>query len=157
VHLQAGKDGVWLFEWQENFQGSIRKLDTMGMVIDSIFTEGHANNLVELGDGKIWIADKFRGLKERSGTSHIHYNTPMPNGPGLAPNFDIFTSSNGILVAHGGYNDKWHALGTSAGFSWYKDAEWKQFPVYEYPPFGDSMFDISSVMQGPDGTVYAGS
>lgn len=157
VKLDAGEGGVWVIEWNDQFSGCLRKIDSLGGVVDSIYTEGHAGNLVELADGKIWIADKFRGLKERSGSSPIHYNTPMPDGPKTATSFDLFPSGDGLLVAHGGYNDKWHPLGNGAGFSWYQDHQWTSYSLYEYPPFGDSMMDISSVIQGPDGTIYAGS
>lgn len=155
--LHAGSGGVWVIEWNDQFSGCLRKFDTQGALIDSVYTEGHAQNLVELSDGKLWIADKLRGLKERSGTSPIHYNTPMPNGPAASTSFDLFTSGQGLLVAHGGYDDKWHPLGTAAGFSVYQDQLWTNYSVYEYPPFGDSMMDISSIMQGPDGSLYAGS
>src|SRR5690606_29809058 len=70
---------------------------------------------------------------------------------------DIYARDKEILIAHGGYDDRYNPLSMGTGFSVYKEGEWENYRRGVYPPFGDTVIDFVNTIKGPDGNIYAGS
>jgi ligand-binding sensor domain-containing protein len=157
LHVDAGKDALWLSEGFEDYSGKVKKLSNNLKFIDSFKTEGHSFEIAENNDGSVWVADGFRGLKRRAGRNDADFYTPHPSGPVTYSAFDIQAYNGELLVAHGGYDDGYKFRYNPYGFSTYIDDKWKNYKKDEYVPFGDSVYDFTSILRGPDGNIYAGS
>lgn len=158
-NINNGVNGIWIVEnYDSNFRGSLFKMAPDYSFADTIKTPGFATEVVDANDNEksIWIADEFTGLKRRTGQGEL-FNTVLPEGPQGVSNFDISVNNKELLVAHGGYSDIYVPLGSRSGFSVYKEGEWDNYPTSTYKPFGDSVFDISNIIKGPAGNIYAGS
>ena len=157
LHIDAGKDALWVSEGFEDYSGKVKKLSNNLQFIDSFKTEGHSFEVAENNDGSVWIADGFRGLKRRAGKNDADFYTPRPSGPVTYSAFDIQAYNGELLVAHGGYDDGYKFRYNPFGFSIYSGDKWKNYKNGEYPPFGDTVYDFTSILRGPDKNIYVGS
>ncbi|RYE24173.1 MAG: T9SS type A sorting domain-containing protein [Sphingobacteriales bacterium] len=158
-HIDEGKDGIWLSENYDDFTGKVKKFDLNNHPVDSVKVAGHPAQLVDIGDQArtILIADEFRGLTIRQDFAGEGYALARPQGPSNSSTFDIYANNKEVWVAHGSYTEKWIFNHRPFGFSSFASEKWTQFKLYEYPPFGDTMFDFIRIIKGPDNNVYAAS
>ncbi len=157
IHIDAGKEALWVSEGYKDYSGKVKKLSNSLQFIDSFLTDGHSFEVAENNDGSVWVADGFFGLKRRAGRNDRYFNTPQPEGPATYTAFDIQAYNGEILVAHGGVDDGYKFTYNPYGFSIYSGGEWTSYRKDQYPPFGDSVYDFTSILRGPDGNIYAGS
>lgn len=158
-NIVKGIDGVWLIEsTTATSRTKTYKINKDYLLIDSIFYLGYSRELKEYSDpdSTKWVASSSEGLLKRTRKGDP-FGTPRPEGPSSVGSFDIIASDKELIVAHGGYSDTYVPSGNGSGFSTYKDGEWTSYRVYDYPPFADSVFDITNVFKDDDGTIYAGS
>jgi hypothetical protein len=156
-HIDPSTDGIWLSEAYASYRGKVYKLSNSLVFTDSFNTDGHPVEVAENNDGSVWVADGFYGLKMRAGRNPSYFSTPIPSGPVTYSAFDIYAYNKELLVAHGGYDDAYKFIYNTYGFSTFTSEKWKNYRQNEYPPFGDSVYDFTNIVKGPDGTIYAGS
>lgn len=158
INLVTGVGSVWVME----FSNSTFRGKALRMNMDYIFTDtlntGLTYELLDMAnpDSTKWISNSLGVMQIRKGEGEP-YNTLPPAGPGDVTNYDIYVRNKEILVAHGGYDDKYIPLNNGSGFSVYKEGEWKNYRRFVYPPFGDSIVDFVNIIKGPDDNIYAGS
>ena len=157
IHIDGGKDALWISEGYEDYTGIVKEMTNSFQFIDSFKTAGHSFEIAENNDGSVWVADGFRGLKRRATNNPTYFDTPRPEGPVTYTAFDIKAYNGELLVAHGGYDDAYKPTYNPYGFSVYSNDKWTNYKKEQYPPFGDSVYDITSIVKGPDGNIYAGS
>lgn len=156
-HLDAGITGIWLTENYKTFVGAVKQI-LPDYSIGTVFaTGGFGTQIVELPNGKVWIADEFNGMTEWGATGPADYGIPRPDGPAVAAAYDIYVNNKDLWVAHGGYSEKLIPQNSGAGFSNLNGDKWKLYQPGKVTGFGDSMRDISRILKGSDGTIYAGS
>ncbi len=159
ANLVKGVTGLWIMEGNSTtFKTTALKMNTGYQLTDTININGLCDELIEYPDADTpkWIASKSDGLLKRT-LKGDPFATGRPKGPGGIGNFDIVASDKEVIVAHGGYSDTYVPSYSGDGFSTYKDGEWKQYKIFSYPPFGDSVRDITHIYKGTDGTIYLGS
>jgi hypothetical protein len=156
-HLDAGNNGVWLCEGYANYTGKAKKFDLNNQYVDSIKVGGHPSQLVDLGNKTILIADNIGGLTIRQENAGQGYTLEKPKGPSSSTTFDVYAYNKEVWVAHGAYTEKWIFSNRPYGFSGFNNEDWKQYKLYDYHPFGDTMFDFIRIIKGPDNNVYAAS
>ena len=157
--ITEGRDGIWIIQYFDTaFNGFATKMAPDYQIVDSFVTNGLVEEIIEMKDDfrTMWIANQFSGLVKRVGSGEP-FGTVPPDGPGDVPCFDVSINGKNILVAHGGYDDKYNPIGTGTGFSVYKDDKWTNYRRFSYPPFGDSVVDFTNILQAPSGDIYAGS
>lgn len=158
-NIVPGINSIWVMHYDaSSFVGYTKKMFNDFSFDDSLNTFGAADELLDLPtpDSSKWIASIFNGLKKRS-FSGEPFSTVPPDGPGDVANFDINLAGKDVLVAHGGYSDRYVPLGIGFGFSVYSNDKWKNYRTFDYAPFGDSVIDFTHILKGPAGEIYAGS
>lgn len=158
INLVEGVESVWVMEFNDStFRGKARRMNMEYILTDTLNT-GLSYELLDMAnpDSTKWISNSLGVLQIRKGKGEP-YNTVPPAGPGGVTSYDIYVRDKGILVAHGGYDDKYIPLNNSSGFSVYNEGEWKNYRRFNYPPFGDSVVDFVNITKGPNGNIYAGS
>ena len=159
VNVVNGINCVWIMKYSDTtFTGKALRMNMDFLLTDSVNTLGEAHELIDYpdADSSKWIASISAGLKRRTQKGET-FNTIPPDGPGGVSNFDIYANNKELVVAHGGYDDKFVPLNNNDGFSVYENDKWKSYKLFSYEPFGDSVRDISNVLKGPKGEIYAGS
>lgn len=159
VNLEEGIGCIWIMKYADStYQGIALRMNLDFYFTDSINTLGETYELIDYPDpdSSKWFANVNTGLKRRTQKGDP-FNTIWPQGPAAAANYDVYVKNKEIVVAHGGYDDAYVPLNLGDGFSVYKEDEWKSYKIFDYLPFGDSVRDITKVLVGPDGAIYAGS
>ncbi len=159
VSIQQGIECLWVVQYYDSiFAGKAYRMNMDYQFTDSFSTSGLAYEIIDVADADStkWIGSLFNGLTKRTRKGDP-FNTFKPTGPGDVASFDVSVKNKEILLAHGGYDDRYRPLGNGNGFSVYKNDEWKSYKIFEYPPFGDSVLDITNILSGPNGEIYAGS
>lgn len=157
--ISPGIGCVWVIDYYDSiFNGIARRMNTDFLFTDSFSTSGAVNEIIDVADADStkWLANEFAGLRKRTRKGEP-FGTAIPQGPGDVSNYDIFIKNKELLIAHGGYDDRYIPLNLNTGFSVYKDDKWKNYKIFEYAPFGDSVYDISNIVKAPSGEIYAGS
>lgn len=158
-NIEEGIGCIWVMQHDDStFTGEALRMNMDYMFTDTLNTSGLALEIIDVADADStkWIGSFFTGLLKRRGKG-APFGTFIPTGPGDVANFDIYVSDKELVVAHGGYDDRYRPLNHNNGFSEYKNDEWKNYRIFDYAPFGDSILDISHVLKGPEGEIYAGS
>lgn len=158
-NIVPGVNSIWVMHYDENsFKGIAKRLSNEYEFIDSINTFGEANELIDIAnpDSTKFIASIYTGLKQRTRKGDPYATIP-PDGPGDVGSFDVSLYDKDLLVAHGGYSDRYIPLGNGSGFSVYSNDKWKNYRIFDYQPFGDSVVDFTHIIKGPGGEIYAGS
>ncbi len=136
--------------------GKVRIMDTFFSQVDSIVFVDSFTKVIQLPDGNIWIGGMYHGLAWSPLSGRYFPNTP--NGPSDPNSYDIYAHNRDIWVAHGGFDDVYHANNNLTGFSNLRNDKWRQFSTYNYPPISYKTLDFVSITKDEnDGTVYAGS
>lgn len=157
-HIDGCANGFWLSEnYAATFNGKAKKLNLNFQFVDSFNTSGFPKQVLEALPKTTWIADELSGLKKRDTLNAEYYGTTIPEGPNSNTSFDIYANNDELWIAHGGYNQFYIFNNEKAGISHFENEKWKHFATFEYPPFGDSIFDFTEIVKDPDGTIYAGS
>lgn len=159
INVVEGINCVWIMKFSDKtFAGKALRMNRDYLLTDSLNTLGEAYDLIDYPDpdSSKWIASTTGGLKRRTQKGET-FDTVPPDGPGGVSNFDIKANNKELIIAHGGYDDKFVPLNNGDGFSVYKDDEWENYRIFKYEPFGDSTRDITNVVKGPNGEIYAGS
>lgn len=157
--IVPGVNSLWVLEYNDStFAGKAKKMNSDYSFSDSFSTSGPAQEIIDtrMADSTKWIASNNNGLLRRT-MKGDPYLTVVPDGPGDVASFDISISGKDILVAHGGYDDRYNPLYSPSGFSVYSNDKWKSYKIFNYAPFGDTVFDFVKIMKGPQGEIYAGS
>lgn len=158
--LCPGNDGIWILENYDNFSGKCKKLSSDNVTfIDSFRMDGFPVRLLptDYGDSTKWIANINSGLLKRTQKGDPYFVEGTPTGPEYFTTYDIYVNNKELIVAHGGYDDQYKPRNFGFGFSTMKNDDWTGYRLYSYPPFGDSVIDISNVLKAPNGDIYAGS
>lgn len=158
-NITNGIDGIWVIEnFDETFNGKAVKINDDLVATDSFTVDGYFSEIIQTNDAEnnTWIAADFNGLLRRPGKS-LPFGTVKPDGPGNVGNFDIFIDNGELLIAHGGYDDSYLPSDNGSGFSSYINNEWKNYRMFDYAPFWDSVLDITNIVRSTDGKIYAGS
>jgi Predicted periplasmic ligand-binding sensor domain len=156
-HLDAGRTGIWLTENYKTYTGGVKKILPDYSIGTTFTTSGYGAQTTELPNGKVWIADQFNGFTEWGATGPTDYGMDKPDGPSAATTYDVFVDNKDLWVAHGGYTEKWTPLGSGSGFSNLSNDKWKLHESGKNPGIPDSIRDISRILKGSDGTIYAAS
>lgn len=159
VNLVKGISSIWVIEYNDStFLGNAKELQQDDVFADTINFGGEVHEIYVAKDElrSIWVANISSGLQRRT-LGGDPFGTNIPQGPSGVSSFDISANNKELIVAHGGYNDTYRPLNSTNGFSVYKDGEWERYALFEYAPFGDSVYDITNVIKGADGSIYAGS
>ncbi|MCB0696055.1 MAG: T9SS type A sorting domain-containing protein [Chitinophagaceae bacterium] len=159
TNIEEGINSLWVVQYNDTtFQGIALRMNMDYQFTDTINTLGKAIEMIDIADpdSTKWVASIANGLKKRTRKGST-FSTYAPAGPGDIANFDIYARDKDLVVAHGGFDDKYRPLGNGNGFSVYKENEWKSYKIFDYAPFGDSVVDISNILKGPKGEIYAGS
>ncbi len=108
---------------------------------------------VLLNDGNMWVADYYKGIaKSQDNISYV-----KPNGPSGLSSYDIYAYDRNVLVAHGAVSDNWVFRYNTEGFSEYKDGQWINYNMQNFP-FLSNFYDFITITKDRnDGTIYAGS
>lgn len=158
-NIDEGLQGMWIIETNDTtFRSTLYRMAGDYTITDTINVVGVVNEILDtpLPDSAKWIGLENNSMLKRVGKSPP-YGTNVPEGPYGASSFDIYVNNKDLIVAHGGFDDLFRPLNSSDGFSVYKDGEWENFRTFSYPPFGDSVYDVSHILRGSDGAIYAGS
>lgn len=157
--IVPGVNSLWVLEYNDStIVGMAKKMNNDYSFSDSFSTSGPAQEIIDtrMQDSTKWIASNNAGLLRRT-MKGDPFLTVFPDGPGDVASFDISISGKDILVAHGGYDDRYNPLYSGSGFSVYSNDKWKSYKIFNYAPFGDSVLDFVKIMKGPQGEIYAGS
>jgi len=158
ANLEGNRSELIINEYRpQSYSGMTYLLNTAtGVVTDSFYVMGKANNTVVLSDGSYWVADAYNGLGKRSGSSLEFKN---PGGPSTSGSFDILAYNNEVWVAHGGYDENWTYLYNPHGISHYKDGKWKLYNRQTVDVFRDKdITDFIALAKDPsEGTLWGAS
>jgi ligand-binding sensor domain-containing protein len=134
----------------------VLRLRPDGTVADSFFVPS-PGGAVETADGSVYVANRDGGVATKEGATG--YRNIVPNGPAAATSYDIKAKAGRVLIAHGGYSDGFVQLGLDAGMSILSpdDGRWTIYNRFTYGPFSPGARDITAIVEGADGTLYAGS
>jgi hypothetical protein len=156
THIDAGYTSLFISEYIDSFYtGRVRIVDPVTALADTIRFVGHPNQVVQMMDSTVWVAEGFGGLLKRTGPATLSYFTPP--GPLDANSFDIYARNNDLWVAHGGYNDRYEASGNYADLANLHDGRWTYYAPNIYHPF-DTVNDVVVFTKDEsDGTMYVGS
>lgn len=155
-NINTGLKGLWVVEnYMRTFNGAAILIDTQYNIIDTIKTGGFAAQVAQRDDARqtLFIADQFQGLQISVDYANP-YGTDIPQGPATTTAFDIYAYNKEVWVAHGTYDEFWHPGNNINGLSSFKDDKWKNYNTWH---FDGKVNDISSVVKGADGKIYAGS
>ncbi len=157
LHIDPAKNKLLVCEFDAPvFRGRLKVLNSTSYAVVDSFPAGKPMQAVEVSNGAIWIADAFNGLSRNvSGYDPATYGA---SGPSTYTSYGLYAHNKNLWVAHGGYTEKYLPNNWSAGMSNLVDDNWRIYRRFEYPPFGDSIGDLSVIVKDElDGTVYAGS
>ncbi len=154
-HLDSGKSGIFISLY-DTLVGDIKILNDSLRIIDSFGCQSRSNQVVQLLNGKIYVADTNFGLCEKLDKNITPY---APFGPSTASSFDLYANNKNLWIAHGGHSDGFRSNNDGSDLSNYKNDIWdNHYQLWIYPPFYDSINDIVSVLiDESDSTLYAGS
>jgi hypothetical protein len=156
--LDSGNDGLWVnYFYDTLYSGKAKKMSLDYQFTDSFKIGGYSKKIIEAPDNSIWISDAFYGLKRRYNTDSFVHDTPIPEGPNYYSVWDMYAYNKELWVAHGAYSQFYTFENNKYGFSQFKNDRWTNYQLFDYAPFGDSTYDFTDIIKGPDGTVYAGS
>ncbi|MEI8278244.1 MAG: two-component regulator propeller domain-containing protein [Bacteroidota bacterium] len=155
-HIDTGANSIWVCQYNSGSLGTVKKINSSFMVVDS-FNATLPVQVVELGDGSVWVADSLQGLKKRISGNQLDF-TP-PQGPAFYFSSDIFAYNKELWMTHGGHQDNFQPENNSSGLSHFKDETWTIWNNKNYPPFVSIQpRDMCVVTQdNTDGTVYVGA
>lgn len=154
-NINTGLDGLWVVENYKDYGSTAKNIDIQYNFIDSVDIQGWATKVEQRDDPEktIFIANEFRGLLVRLGSGEP-YGTFAPEGPPTNTAFDIFPYNKEVWLAHGGYDEFWTFNNNAYGLSVFKDEKWKN---YNNEYFGGKLYDVTTILKGADGNIYAGS
>jgi hypothetical protein len=126
------------------------------LITDSTTGIGYPTGVVESDDKRIWVADLYQGMGERTAQGNLHFF--VPNGPADPENIDLYAHGGEVWVAHGGINNFYGGEKKRSGLSHFVNDQWGSLTGYSYPLFYDSVFDFMNLLKDErTGTLYAGS
>jgi ligand-binding sensor domain-containing protein len=128
---------------------TLQKLDAIRM--------GKPVQTVSMLNGAWMIADAYEGLKYLTTSGAIlslRFDCPT-----TFTAFSILADNTKLIVAHGGYDDKFGPMNSPAGISFRNEPfKWKNYTAWSYPFFSDTVRDFLCLAKDPiDATLYAGT
>ena len=155
THLDAGNGSLFISEYNDTtFVGSVKMMNTDGVLTDSVKWAGKPMQVTERSDGTVWVADFFAGLSKVY--EHALY-TYVPAGPADPSSFDIYANNKSIYIAHGGFNSTYKVNNNHHGISYLKNGKWSTYDGGKYPALEGTQDFVSILKDEVNGTVYAGS
>lgn len=155
-HIDAGNGDLLISEYNtDNARGRVKHFSAASQMTDS-FDCGFPLQALILSNSTEWVADDYIGLAKRKEGNLVDAITPT--GPRYFTAFDIAANNREVLVAHGGYTDKSKPAGLLYGVSAFNNEFWRNYSIYSYAPFGDSVSDLTCVLKDArTGDIYTGS
>ena len=154
-HLDAGSSNLYISEYNDTtFVGSVKTMNTDGVLIDSVKWNGKPLQVTERADGGVWVADFFAGLSKIYEHALYPY---IPAGPSDPSSFDIYANNKNIYIAHGGFNSTYKINNNHSGISYLKDGKWNSYSGGKYPALNETQDFVAILKDEKKGIFYAGS
>lgn len=107
------------------------------------------NNVVVNSNGKIFVADDFRGIRFANSKSE-NCNQIATNTPYSQNVTDMDVKDNVLYVASGGVTDNFNYRFRRDGYFVYKDGKWSSNNLFNTPEFADpEMYDFYQIKAHP--------
>ncbi len=155
-NIDTGNGILIICEYSDSLvQGSVKKINVSGSVLDSVYCEGTPLHAVMSLNNTLWIADSTFGLRCKTSTGDMSLR--FPPGPSFAYAYDIYAHNRDLYIAHGEYTDLLFAGRTRHGVSYLHDGKWTLYTSKTYPRIGDPKDIVAVTRDESTGDVYAGS